>query len=321
MPSSVRVAAVALVSLSLLAGCSGSDDPTSGRGAHEPAEDGDDDREAPTKEPERYLSDPVPGLEDVEIEVVNAAAPYDHDSNVDSIIVESRAADMRTALIEDCLRDEGFTELPPSTEPHANPDRDSPLFMANAEFPDSDRLAREGLPSGAQSGRVDSGGQNDEAEWEPPPGFEEAAIDCVDSLQLAGSDHGSVHPAQEAFHSVRSAWEDELREIDATEEVEDHRKAFAACLREEGVPPESASDERSMLAYVDEMKMAASDQQEADGIGASYGKLYAACGESLFEAKERLRAERRPGFLEEHADAIREISDLVYGGAGRDALE
>jgi hypothetical protein len=45
------------------------------------------------------------------------------------------------------------------------------------------------------------------------------------------------------------------------------------------------------------------------------GKLYVECGRELFEARERLRAgDRREAFLREHEAAIRELSELLYGG-------
>jgi hypothetical protein len=44
------------------------------------------------------------------------------------------------------------------------------------------------------------------------------------------------------------------------------------------------------------------------------GKLYVECGRELFEARERLRGgERREAFLREHEEAIRQLSELLFG--------
>lgn len=54
------------------------------------------------------------------------------------------------------------------------------------------------------------------------------------------------------------------------------------------------------------------DYAEMRAIDEKFGKLYAECGRDLFETREQLRSgERRTDFLDDHAQEIGELKDLI----------
>lgn len=178
--------------------------------------------------------------------------------------------------------------------------------MSNVDFPDVDRLATEGLPL---SSKGEASAENGEA-WKPSPEWQDEWARCREELP----DGDQIHPAQALFAHMRGAWLDVMGEIEETDEVQERAAGFRDCLRENGIPPEWSADEVQMLTYVDRLRLEADDREAANDAGVRYGKLYAECGRELFETRERLRGgERRVEFLEEHADAVRELSDLLYG--------
>jgi hypothetical protein len=192
--------------------------------------------------------------------------------------------------------------------------RDDPFLMANATFPDVERLARDGLPHLGSDQRADPNDSLDDG-WTPPPGFDEAGVRCVQE-ELGEGD--AIHPAQQLYADVSGAWSDVLADIEADDEIRGHAETFSGCLREEGVPADSATDEFQFLFHVDALVLeAAGDPAEQRAVQERYGRLYAECGRDLFLARERLRSgQRRTDFLAEHAAAIRELSDVLYGDGG-----
>jgi len=246
----------------------------------------------------------VVGLVEVEVDVSNAVAPFDHDSNVDGLLLEFSLSKVRTQLISDCRVAEGFP--PVSISPL--PDRDDPMLMANATFPHIEALAASGFPNlpGTPGSPEDS---------RPRP-EEEAAASRQCAEQVDASDH-DVIAAYGLYASIRSAWEVVLAEVDATAEIQSLVVGFASCLVADGIPSTNARSEGSFLGYVDSLLAATgADESAWPEIRERMGKLYVECGRELFEARERLRAgERREAFLAEHQEAIRELSELLYGGA------
>jgi hypothetical protein len=246
----------------------------------------------------------------VEVEVLNAVAPYDPGSAADSLIVQQRVSRLGLEAIVECLGERGFPETLPPAEPI---DRHATARTFNADFPDVDGLARDGLRVEVADGEMDGG----EPPSEPPPGGEEAAAECFEEPAVQ-----EAIAQEERFASVRDAWEDVLAEIEGTDEIVRLGDEFSACLRDEGVPAESATDAARYLAYVDGlMAQAGGDQAEMGSIAERFGKLYVECGRDLFEARERLRGgDYRDAFLLEHADALRKLSDVSYGSAGSGGL-
>ncbi|MDP2623746.1 MAG: hypothetical protein Q8Q29_08115 [Actinomycetota bacterium] len=244
--------------------------------------------------------DVVVGL--VEVEVSNAVAPFDHDSNVDDLLLGFGLSRVRVGLINDCLAAEGF----PPIQLAPLPDRDDPILMANRAFPYLDALAESGFPNlPGTPGSPEDSRQRSEAEAA-------ASRQCAEEVDA--SDH-DVIVAYELSASIRSAWEVVLAEIDATAEIQSLVVGFSSCLVAEGIPATNARSEGSFLGYVDSLLAATgADESAWPEIRERMGKLYVECGRELFEARERLRSgERREAFLRGHEEAIRELSELLYG--------
>jgi hypothetical protein len=245
----------------------------------------------------------VVGLVEVEVEVSNAVAPFDHDSNVDGLLLEFSLSKLRTQLISDCRVAEEFP--PVSISPL--PDRDDPMLMANLAFPDIEALAEGGFPNlPGTPGSPEDSRPRSEAETA-------ASRQCAEDIDASDRD---VIVAYELYASMRSAWEVVLAEIDATAEIRSLVTGFSSCLVVEGIPTTNARSEGAFLGYFDSMLAATgADESAWPEIRERMGKLYVECGRELFEARERLRAgDRREAFLREHEAAIRELSELLYGG-------
>lgn len=253
----------------------------------------------PVDEPDETVS-LLPG---VEVEVSNAVAPFDSESFVDSLMLEFGLARVRNGQVLDCLAAEGFT--PPAMS--ELPDRDDPLVWHNPRFPRIEALARDGLPTLAGT----PGSLDDTTE----PSGEERAASRRCAEQVDGQE-SAVNTALGLWAGVRGAWEAVLDEIEATDEVRGLNDEFGACLRDEGIPAESTTSEGAFLGYVQSLLMATGTDEGAwPEINERMGKLFVQCGRELFETRERLRGgERREAFLREHEQAIRELSELLYGG-------
>ena len=246
----------------------------------------------------------VASLVGVEVEVSNAVAPFDHQSVVDNLLLEFGLSRVRVGLMNDCLVAEGFP--PFSISPL--PDRDDPILMANRQFPYIEALARDGFPTlpGTPSS-PDDFRERSEAEAA-------ASRSCAEELDRSGHD---AIAAYELYAAVRGPWESVLDEIDAIDEIRSLVGEFGACLRAQGIPADATASEGTFLGHVQSLLMATGvDESSWPEINERMGKLYVECGRKLFEARERLRGgERREAFLREHEVAIRELSELLYGGA------
>lgn len=245
-------------------------------------------------------------LSGVAIDVSNAVAPFDHESGVDSFLLSSaldRPGPDELQFLLDCLAAEGFT-LQKVWGPL--PKRDDPMLISNWYFPQLEALALEGfvqLP-GTPSKPEDFQGR--------PPKQDAAEQACIAAMEDQFRDSDRTR-ALELYWSMRIPWGDALDEIDGSAEVRDLVRGFSACLVDEGVPVESAVSELHFLSYVDEVLWRADDVAATEAeIHVRLGKLYVECGRELFETKEQLRSgERRTAFLAEHAETIRELSDLL----------
>ena len=247
----------------------------------------------------------VASLVGVEVEVSNAVAPFDHQSNVDSLLLGFGLSRARTQLISDCRGAEGFPPIPTSPLP----DRDDPGLWANRQFPYIEGLAGDGFPNlpGTPASPDDS--------REPSEAEREVSRRCAEEVDRSGHD---VIVASGLYASVRGPWESVLDEIDATDEIRSLVGEFGTCLRAQGIPANATVSEGAFLGHVQSLLMATGvDESSWPEINERMGKLYVECGRELFEARERLRGgERREAFLREHEVAIRELSDLLYGPGG-----
>lgn len=256
------------------------------------------------------------------VNVSSAVAPFDHESNVDSMLlghVVSNFGSDGWQYLSDCMTEQGFD--PPELVQF--PSRDDPFHISVPRFPPIDTFAIDGFPvlPAIHSPPADSSG----------PEYEEAARACTETTEkhFRGTDNAR---AWELYNTVRSAWEDVLTDIDASDEVRPLAVEFGSCLEDSGIPheytvpnhPSRAYVEGTLgayLGYVDSLlgtNARPGDEPvtsvERAEIHEEYGMLYAECGRELFETREQLRSgERRDAFLAEHADAIRELSDLVQG--------
>jgi hypothetical protein len=242
----------------------------------------------------------VPVLAGFDVDVSNAVAPFDHESNVDSLLLEFGVARVRNQQVFDCIAAAGF--VPPTTT--ALPDRDDPM-LRSAAFPDVETLAREGFPNlPGTPGTLGPEDTRSEAE---------AAASRACAEQVDGS-QTDVIEAIGLFGSMRSAWEEVLAEIDALDATHSLVDEFGACLREEGIPAEFTTSEGRYLGYVDSLLATGSDQSTWPEIRQRMGRLYADCGQDLFAARSALRSgERRESFLSQHQDSISRLSALLLG--------
>lgn len=246
------------------------------------------------------------GLSGVAVDVSNAVAPFDHESNVDSQLLSravNRPGPDELQFLSDCLAAEGFA-MPQAWG--SLPKRNDPMLISNWQFPQVEALATDGfvpLPG-------TPGGPED---FQDRPAAQDAAEQvCFAAMedQFRISDRARAY---ELYGLLRSRWEEVLDEIDGSDEVRVLVQGFGACLRDEGVPVESTVTELHFLSYVDELLYKADDvSADEEEIRVRLGKLYVECGRELFETKRQLRSgERRAAFLAEHAEAIRELSDLL----------
>lgn len=249
----------------------------------------------------------VAGLEGVEMELLNAVAPYDHASAADSRIVRSNLLHVAMTTVVECVNDRGEAVEPPRPPEH---DREQAMHAANAEFPFVEALERDGLRM--QSVEDPEQGSPASGQVAPEtPEQEEAAEACHQDEEVS-----EVLANEGRYGDLGSEWHAVLEEIDASDEVKELSSQFSECLRDEGVPRESTPTEVAFLSHVDTLLVEAA-RGEQEGIAEAYGQLYVHCGRELFETRERLRAgERRIEFLQEHADAIHELNDLLYGAEG-----
>lgn len=241
------------------------------------------------------------GLPGVDVDVTNAVAPFDHPSFVDSVLLEIAIGQVRTREINECMAAEGFDPPPPS----GLPDRDDPSLVSNLTFPFVKRLAAQGFVRG----RSDAPSPGDAQE--PAGGEIDALIACGEELERDGTDSTAL---QETFGAVRGAWEEVLASIDASDEIAVLVGEFGECLRAQGIPPESSDSEGSFLVYVDMLILEADDPDRTAEIDRTMGKLYVECGRDLFERREQLRSgDLRESFLNEHAAAIQELNEQLFG--------
>lgn len=226
----------------------------------------------------------------------DALAPYDHESHVHRVAVWDALVRAGEQRVHDCLRDQ---DLPvPPTRPATDPN--SPSLQANLDFPDLERLARDGIALSTTPPPT--------LTWTPPAGWRTAESACRD--QLTASDDVAFR-AQALFTQIGRAWEAELAAVDATDEIADERAAFGACLQQHGVPAADTGTETAFLGYVDGQVMRSEGLADADRTLEQLGKVYATCGEPLFAARERLRLERRQVFLDAHASTLTALASAV----------
>jgi hypothetical protein len=244
------------------------------------------------------------GLEGVDVQLLDALAPYDHRTSLARVAMWRWLTSAGDVHIGACLRDEGFTDPPPAPAP---PDPDDPTQGDNVNFPDGRRLAREGITIVGSFALV----EEEPSGWVPPPGWAAAEARC--RAELSGDELDAATPAQKLFTSIGRAWENELAAVEAEDEIAARTEEFSVCLQDHGIPAESTGSQLDFLGHLDGKIMGARDGDEIEAFGRQYGRMYGECGLPLFESRERLRAERRPAFFAEHAESLRELSDLVYG--------
>lgn len=240
---------------------------------------------------------PAPGVHP--IDVANAIAPFDHDSHVDSTLLEMWFSQQQIGEYARCLRDDGFADRAPDV-PDVLPDRDDPMLASHWQFPDVELLAREGfafLP-----GRS----------WEEDhdvfrEGFDEAAARCGELI-----DH-ELEELAVRLGEARGSWEQHLATTERDPAVVAADERFTHCLGEAGV--EDPPDLETYPMYLDALIQEAPEEQWA-GIHRDQGVLYAECGVDLFQVREQVRTgEGRSSFLLEHEGLIEELSSLMASEA------
>lgn len=283
----------------------------------------DDATSAAAEETPNQASQAVPGLEGVDVQILNAVAPFDHLSEADSVIARARIANLVERPINQCLRDEeGFSlEVAPKIEA---PEREEVIGGAPSTFPDVKSLAANGLNSGPAAQRPTSMGtiEGEAAPAETGPNesptsqptrrsdatLPDAEMRCFSENE---DEYREYLAARDTFDSILSSWHTQvLEEIEQLAEIRQLRGRFTSCLEEAGIPSTHAVSETAYLGYVDELVLQnGSDDKD---VRAEYGMLYASCGEELFAKREKLRAGvRRAEFLSQNQDAIEDLDRVV----------
>lgn len=245
------------------------------------------------------------------IDVSAAVAPFDHESSVESVLLEVGIESVwseRLSYISACMADAGFD----GPEPVVLPSRDDPILISNWQFPPTDLLAASGfvfLP-GEPAGPNELS-PNDYVE---DPARDAAAAACSTEEASLNLDSDRTR-ASELYGDLRGAWERVLTDIDNSAEVQMELAGFSACLVDNDIPAQYTTSLERYLGYVDSLLMTAGDiddYAEMRAIDEKFGKLYAECGRDLFETREQLRSgERRTDFLDDHAEEISELKDLI----------
>ncbi|MEA3510237.1 MAG: hypothetical protein U9R51_02260 [Actinomycetota bacterium] len=246
----------------------------------------------------------VAGSSGVEVDVANAVAPFDHESNVDSHLLPRLIASFgteRRQYLDECMAESGFDGLGPVVLR----DRDDPMLISNWQFPPIAMLATEGFA-------VLPGTPSSPEDFTGNPERTEVSKLCQADAETRFADSGTER-ASELYGMLRGAWEKILVEVDASDELRPLVTEFSACLVDAGVPSNNASSVERYLGYVDSL---IADGADGAAVYEEYGKLYAECGADLFTTREHLRSgERRTEFLDEHAAEISELAELI--GASR----
>lgn len=260
-------------------------------------------------------SAPPFGLAGIDPSITNAVAPYDHESSVDSQILEdtigrSEQLSFLPAL-NDCLAAEGYDRVPPPPEP---PVRDDPIYVSNWQFPQIESLIAEGFvnpDAGIESDEEDPRNRTTAGDAANRKRREAADL-CSQRIGVPTTDE-EMGDAHRLYWSVLSSWNQVLTEIDNTDEVRDAMTRFSECLQDDGVPAHWTSSTTAYLSYVDEVLYAQDgDLQKEAAVREEYGMRYGRCAKDLFAIKQRLRSgELRSTFLAEHEGTIRELASIV----------
>lgn len=237
-----------------------------------------------------------------DIAISEAVAPFDHDSNVESMLLTYGIDAMqnpRFASVEQCMVDAGFGGYRPQV---TLPDRNDPILAANLQFPATDELAEVGFPKL-------SGIPASPDEFTPNPARDEAIQRCTTSEESPQE----YSEAVDLYNKIRGDWEGVLTEIDELPDVQSKLNDFGACLVAADIPAEYTTGLGRYLGYMDSLLAELdADSPMQDTILEEYGKLYASCGRDMFETREALRSgERRTTFLSGHASEIAELTLIL----------
>ncbi len=255
------------------------------------------------------------GLAGVDPSITNAVAPYDHESNVDSQLLEgyiSRLEQLRLLpALNECLAGEGYEPVAPPAE---LPGRDDPIWVSNWQFPPIETLIAEGFvtPDGYQES-AEEDPRNRTAESEAARLAQREARDRCRLQAGAPTTDAEMGLEHRLFSSLRSTWEEVLVGIDDSDDVRDATTKYSQCLRDEGVPAQYTSPVTAFLGFTDATRAAQDGDPQKDAeVQEDFGKLYGRCAQDLFSVKERLRSgELRSAFLAEHEVTIRELASIV----------
>lgn len=255
------------------------------------------------------------GLAGVDPSVTNAVAPYDHESGVDSQMLEESIA--RSQLLSflpalnDCLTAQGYDPEPPLPEP---PARDDPIHVSNWQFPPIEDLLAEGFVNPSTGDESDVEDPRDHTvEAEEARRARRAAVDLCSQQIGYPTTAEEMGDAHRLYWSVLLSWNQVLTEIDNTDEVREATARFSVCLQDDGVPEHWTTSTTAYLSYVDEVLYAQDgDLEKEAAVRREYGMRYGRCAKDLFAVKQVLRTgELRSAFLVEHEAAIRELASIV----------
>jgi hypothetical protein len=307
-PSRTSAIIVASV-LVLLGGCgSGSAGDASGTGAGTPGRD-----ETPAGASEGTSTgaavDPV---------VANAVAPYDYESALDEIYVGHVLDEQIEAYLSNCVTRLGGVS---SYEPVPPADRESITDEMIGDYPNLDLLAERGRtlhfdPPHPEIRREDYATEDEYASALFAAEASRVRTDDERALEddcTSDPGYAEVGDPYELYYDVWNSWLLVQQEIEHDGEINELRDEFRDCVVAGGMAPDPQLNDRTFWAYVDGELSHLDGSEAMIAHNVERGKLFAECGQELYEVKERLRAEAHDAFVEEHEEDIARLSDHLYG--------
>lgn len=237
----------------------------------------------------------VTSVQGVDPSVVVGLTPFDHVSSIESYRLNHRKNRVLNLEVAACLDEAGYPnafDLPPF-------DPSDPLYNANADFPDLQRLEREGVKL------VTVEDEEFARETRVP---EDVIVRCGEDDALPAA---SVE-LLDLYDATFGAWIAALDGIDAHPSLDGHRSDWRSCLVDAGVPEEATTSPQDFFATLDGQLTHEPDAERRDALARDMGRLYAECGEGWFTAREELRGgEARDAFIREHESQIRSFAELL----------
>lgn len=232
--------------------------------------------------------------------VLDSVAPVSGDSLESVRWMQEQMFRLKLPAVRDCLQREDRSDLLPDVRADFEATQNARMF----QFPEPERLLTEGFISPASP--FDKQGAEQDAAL---------AESCTRDIQA--SDEVAAD-AQKLHQGLFEDWAMILvNDVLKSEDELLAQEHFGRCLRRRGVPEEftvastprspGGTTEDAFLGWVQQRI----DSGKTSPSGVEDASLYVACGQPLWDTRERLLRERRKTYLEKNHDQLAELSDLL----------